>query len=278
MRLSPLAGPLAIEHSGRKTCFGLYYLSGAAYQIPEGLHDLLIFSRERGLNQRIWLKLCGETALAALIHPPTRENDRRNADRAELLRPFLDLAFVKPLRNSALIRRPKGHHATVILPEQMSRCKLPRTAELPNIVEEEMPDIAAKIFSAAEGHMTLRDAFAKAGIASVDRDIDCVWSTITFLCQPDRQLIRSVAPGRVPHDPDSVHHFLIRTLVWHETPYNETPDMAAAFYAHGIETAQWNSIGSNPPCRTHSENLRPYLEVRPMAHDSARQPSITVIC
>ena len=242
MTLSPLAGPLAVERSGRKTSFGLYhYLSGAAYQVPEGLHDLLILSQAEGLDRRAWLELCGDTALAALIDRLRHEQIVvETQDRAELLLPFLDLAFVKPLRNPALVRRPEGQCATVILPQQMSRCELPRTAEPPGIVEEEMPDLAAEIFSCARGDMTLRDAFAKAGIAPVERNIDRVWSTIVFLCQPDRQLIRSVAPGRRPRDAGSVHHFLIRTLAWHETPYNETPDLAAAFYARGIETAEWN--------------------------------------
>lgn len=152
---------------------------------------------------------------------------------------FLNWYVVRPIQNPAVAYCPPGEEMVLVRTSMAQRVFSPAMGELPGIIEESLDRLAAEIFLAADGTITLAEIGKKLLPRSAnpltDRDFR---EAIEFLTRPHRQLIKFAAESADRHDPYSpcnvVPRNMYRTLT---SPRNS--QLASDFHLQGIHDAAW---------------------------------------
>lgn len=198
------------DRRGSETCFGVFHrLTADAFSLSPQLHQLLSSLSRSGIADAdlSLLRSRGEAqaVLQALIDGRflVRANDART-----LLAPYLDLPLIAPAMNPAVTCRDPDHPGTLLIRlKDTHQCRLPRDERPPELVEERVPESAARLLEAAEGNCTLGEALARCGFQRAG-----AWKAVDWLCRPERQLIRVVAPGADPRDLRRAAHYPIQSF------------------------------------------------------------------
>jgi hypothetical protein len=149
---------------------------------------------------------------------------------------------VRPLQNPALAYRDSSGEIKLVWISMAQRIYSPRTNELPPVIEETMPAVAASVFLKSDGTRTFREIFAAAGIANVLGDRSCR-ETIEYLTSPKRQLIKFTAHAEDLIDPykpcNRVPRNFYHAAKWGQSATGSAPPSIVDFHLQGIEDASW---------------------------------------
>lgn len=239
LRLSPFASELETRDAGGGILSqGLYHrFTGAAFSLAPGALALL-----RGIGPAPLddgdLAAGGPDFADMIVALRSAGLLVTNPDQEGLVDNFCDLVLTRPICNPAIVARDNAGGAMVIRPHKLSLCTLPRTFGRPDIVEEPLGDTAARLLHLAQEHATLRQAEATLSREGIARDR--VLSALQFLCDPDRQLLRLVAPGADPDNLQASHHNLMQSFHWSHPLAIQSRVAATEFYRHRIEDPQAN--------------------------------------
>ncbi|MCU1265476.1 MAG: hypothetical protein JWM21_1794 [Acidobacteria bacterium] len=155
---------------------------------------------------------------------------------------FLDHIVVRPVQNPALVYRHESGEIKLVRTSMSRRTYSPRRNELPAIVEEPMPPIAANIFLQADGSRALREIFADSGIVNPSDEVRCR-ETIEFLTGPERQLIKLTTRAEDQTDIyepcNTVPRNLYHAAKWNQPESDSNAQSISDFHLHGIDDATW---------------------------------------
>ena len=155
-------------------------------------------------------------------------------DGYDPLAPFLDWYVTRPIQNPALMYRAKTAEWMLVRTSMERTVYSPKLDELPQVVEEKLSPLAAKIVLMADGTKTLKeilDQFEEARAA------------VDFLTTQERQLIKLTPRPEDLDDPFSNVNIVPRNLYHSERRDQPRPDSANEtiidFHLHGIDEADW---------------------------------------
>jgi hypothetical protein len=146
---------------------------------------------------------------------------------------FLDHYVVRPLQNPAVGHRLQGGELKVVRLDVSKYVFGRKQNDLPKVIEETLPDLAATIFAAADGSKTLRRVFEQKGILPDSVDAQ---AAIELLTSIDRQLIKLTPVQTEISNPFGPCNIIGRDLVHATESRNES---VADFHLHGIEDGAW---------------------------------------
>ena len=158
---------------------------------------------------------------------------------------FLDHYVVRPIQNPALLYHREDGRAWLVRTSMAHHLFSPRAGELPEIIEEEVSDLAAAIFKLADGARTLREVFATLGRNNDENILDDpeFRDVLNFLTSQERQLIKFTSQREDldhPYKPvNIVPRDLYHSSKWNEQPLNGSSDSVIDFHVEGIDDAQW---------------------------------------
>lgn len=157
----------------------------------------------------------------------------------EPLLPFLDLRVVRPLQNPAIVWRDAGAYSLVRLP-MSERVYSPGLADLPSIIEEQMPSVATSVIMAADGTRTLREIHATLRTHESLLDDEEFRSALDFLTSLERQLIKLAHNPDDLMDPFAPPNIVPRNF-YHASrwPTGKNAKSIAEFHLEGVEDADW---------------------------------------
>lgn len=143
------------------------------------------------------------------------------------LAPLLDWYVARPIQNPAVMYRSQTGEWMLVRTSMKQTVYSPKLDELPVVVEEQMPPLAAEIWLKADGSKTLRDVFDGSKEAR---------EALEFLTTQERQLIKLTPRREELDDPFSGVNIVPRNLY-----HSERKDQPAItdFHLHGIEEAAW---------------------------------------
>lgn len=141
--------------------------------------------------------------------------------------PLLDWYVRRPIQNPALIYRSTTGAWMLVRTSMKQTVYSPKLDELPVVVEEELPPLAAEILLKADGTKTLREIF---GGSKEERE------ALEFLTTQERQLIKLTPRREDLEDPFSNVNIVPRNLYHSERKDEPT---ITDFHLHGIEEATW---------------------------------------
>ena len=152
----------------------------------------------------------------------------------------------RPIHNPAISYRTKNGEWILVRNSMEHRIYSLRPNELPLIVEEKLPSLAAKIFVAGDGTRTLRQIFEtlREGTADVDVLQDSEFrAAIDFLTSRERQLIKLATREEDVAYPYALVNLVPRSLYHsdgaHQVNPQATNEPVIDFHLHGIEEANW---------------------------------------
>ena len=174
------------------------------------------------------------------------EKDFLIAGGYDPLAPLLDHYVARPIQNPAVAYRSTTGEWILVRTSMEHTVYSRKLNELPPIIEERLPALAAEILVLADGTRTLRQIFrvlreqtngATLINASEFR------STIDFLTSQERQLIKFTVRLEDLEDPFSYVNIVPRNLYHSERKDQPRPDSSSEtiidFHLHGIEDAGW---------------------------------------
>jgi SAM-dependent methyltransferase len=157
-----------------------------------------------------------------------------------------DHFVTRPIHNPAISYRSKNGEWILVRNSMEHRIYSLRPNELPLIVEEKLPSLAADIFRAADGARTLRQIYEalREGAAGVDMLQDSEFrAAIDFLTSRERQLIKLTTREEDVAYPYALVNLAPRTLYHSDEKDQPGPDTSNEpvidFHLHGIEEANW---------------------------------------
>jgi SAM-dependent MidA family methyltransferase/ribosomal protein S18 acetylase RimI-like enzyme len=157
---------------------------------------------------------------------------------------FLNHYVARPIQNPALVYHSQDGTAWLVRTSMAHHLFSPKPGELPEIVEEAISDMAAAIFTMADGSKTLLEISAELGRnqEKILKDVE-FREVLDLLTDQERQLIKFTEQRDDLDHPFKPVNIVPRDL-YHSSKWNsETPDDASesisAFHLDGIEDAQW---------------------------------------
>jgi SAM-dependent methyltransferase len=142
------------------------------------------------------------------------------------LAPLVDWYVARPMQNPAVLYRSQGGEWMLVRTSMKQTVYSPKLNELPVVVEEQLPPLAAEIWLKADGTRTLRDII---GGSKEERE------ALDFLTTQERQLVKLTLSPEDLGDPFSSVNIVPRNL-YHSDKKDEP---LADFHLHGIEEASW---------------------------------------
>lgn len=142
------------------------------------------------------------------------------------LAPFVDWYVARPIQNPALVYRSQTGEWMLVRTSMKQTIYSPKLDELPVVVEERLPALAAEIWLKADGTKTLREIING---SPEERE------ALDFLTTQERQLIKLTLSPEALADPFSSVNIVPRNL-YHSQKKDEP---LADFHLHGIEEAGW---------------------------------------
>lgn len=143
------------------------------------------------------------------------------------LGPLLDWYVARPIQNPALMYRSKTGEWMLVRTTMKQTVYSPKLDELPVVIEEPLPPLAAEIMLMADGTRTLREILSESSEAQ---------AAIDFLTTQERQLIKLTPSREVLDDPFSNVNIVPRNLYHSDRKDQST---ISDFHLHGIEEATW---------------------------------------
>jgi hypothetical protein len=154
---------------------------------------------------------------------------------------FVDHLVTRPLQNPALTYKAETGEVRLVSISMSERIYSPEPGKLPEVIEEQLPALATRVFLAADGTKTLREIYGTFGRDSQSLLGDQEFrDTIEFLTRPERQLIK-LAPGRevltLPFHPAN----LVPRNFYHASkwPGYDNADAISDFHLKGISDPAW---------------------------------------
>jgi SAM-dependent methyltransferase len=197
--------------------------------------------RIRSLLTDVDLRLTGE------IEPEIRpliENEFLIPEHYDPLTRLVDRLVTRPIHNPAISYRSENGEWTLVRISMKHRIYSLRPNELPLIVEEQLPSLAADIFVAADGTRTLRQIFdeLRNGSGNVLEDAE-FRAALDFLTSQDRQVIKFASRPEDLAYPYALVNLVPRSLYHSDGAHQPNPQAANEpvidFHLHGIEEANW---------------------------------------
>lgn len=158
---------------------------------------------------------------------------------------FLDHYVVRPIQNPALLYHSENGAAWLVRMSMAQHVFSPRAGELPEIIEEEISEMAAAIFEMADGAKTLLEIFAALGRNKDDSILDNpeFREVLDFLTSQERQLIKFTSQREDLDHPFKPVNIVPRDLYhsskWNAQPVKGSSDSVIDFHVEGINDAQW---------------------------------------
>ncbi|HEX5885601.1 MAG TPA: class I SAM-dependent methyltransferase [Pyrinomonadaceae bacterium] len=143
------------------------------------------------------------------------------------LAPLADWFVARPIQNPALAYRSQNGEWLLVRTSMKQTVYSPKLDELPVVVEEQLPPLAAEIWLKADGTRTLREIISG---SKEERE------ALDFLTTQERQLVKLTLSPEDLGDPFSSVNIVPRNL-YHSERKDETT--ITDFHLHGIEEATW---------------------------------------
>ncbi len=217
-----------------------HMLTGEVIELSERMRSLL---SSLGSQKALWLA-------PEALQSPTGSRLREWIEREFLipfdfdpLSSFLSRYAVRPIQNPALSYRSEDERVFVVRTSMAEHIFSPGVNNLPAVIEEELPSVAADIFLKSEGTKTLSEIYAS---LEGEREANLLEDksfreTLDFLTERSRQLIK-FAPGRENlTDPYRPFNIVPRDL-YHAERWGEqkaAEQTIKDFHVEGIEDAAW---------------------------------------
>jgi hypothetical protein len=144
---------------------------------------------------------------------------------------FLDHYVVRPVQNPALGYRPANDVLSIVRVSMAEYVFGRKHNDLPEVIEEPLPNLAATIFSEADGTKTLRQIVAAESVS-----INEVSDALEFLTCLERQLIKLSPNQDDISDPLRPCNIIGRNLVHATGPQASS---VTDFHLRGIEDGAW---------------------------------------
>jgi hypothetical protein len=165
------------------------------------------------------------------------------ADGYDPLSSFLGHYAVRPLQNPAVAYRSETGAMRLVRISMAERVYSPRPDELPEIIEEDMPPLAADIFVTADGTRTLQEILAPAGHGENTFEEPAAGAAIQFLTSPQRQLIKLTRTTEELDNPfkpfNTVPRNFFHSSRWGAEPHERGSKSIIDFHREGIQDASW---------------------------------------
>lgn len=157
---------------------------------------------------------------------------------------FINHYVARPIQNPALVYSSDDGSVWMVRTSMTRQMFSPKSGESPEIIEEVISEMAAGIFSSADGTMTLQEIFTKlTGINDEKIPFDSEFrKTLDFLTDQERQAIKFTTRREDLGNPYLPVNIVPRTL-YHSArwiqPSNGTAEPVIDFHLDGIENASW---------------------------------------
>ena len=159
---------------------------------------------------------------------------------------LVDRLVMRPIHNSAIAYRSEKGEWILVRTSMKRRIYSLKPNELPFIVEEKLPSLAADIFVAADGTRTLRQIFEALRNGAGDGDLleDSEFrAAIDFLTDQERQVIKLASRPEDVAYPYALVNLVPRSLYHSDGTHQTNPQTGSEpvidFHLHGIEEANW---------------------------------------
>ena len=173
------------------------------------------------------------------------EKDFLIPDGYDPLARFVNHYVARPIQNPALAYHAKGGNVLLVRTSMAHHVFSPRSGELPEIIEEIMPALAAVIFEMADGTRTLQEIFTTLGRKKDGRILDDAEfkKALDWLTTQERQLVKVTAQRDDLEDPYQPVNIVPRDL-YHSSKGNvqqpsDSSESIIGFHVSGIEEAEW---------------------------------------
>ena len=158
---------------------------------------------------------------------------------------LIDYFAVRPIQNPAVTYKNNQGQERLVRTSLEQRVYAPRKDDLPNVMEEELPAIASRVYKLATGDKTLSEIFR---CLHPDKDADLrhdpdFRAAIDFLTEQERQLIKFTSQPEDQNEPYRPVNIVPRNLVhahrWDKVPKEDAANPIIDFHLSGIEDAWW---------------------------------------
>ena len=224
--------------------YGIFHqLSGEVYDLNQTILTLL---GNLKMVRRVWIdpeELKLRTDPASVQVKQLIAKEFLIEEGSDPLVSFADQYVVRPIQNPAIAWRAEDGIVWLVRTSMASHVFSPHKDELPAVIEEPLPPVAAAIFLQADGTKTLRQIFAELEPSDGDLFSDSNFrEAVNFLTHRETQLIKFTSRREDLADPFKPCNIVPRNL-YHSAKWNPSTtagsSAAADFHLHGIEDAWW---------------------------------------
>jgi len=157
------------------------------------------------------------------------------------LLPFMNHYVARPIQNPALLYRSNRNQYSLARISMACKVYSTKKSELPQIIEEPLPQPIAEILLMADGKTTLKEVFKTLG----DKQVAAsgVREAIDFLTSVERQLIKLTLQKTDLDDPykpvNTVPRSFYHSSRWDVESRGDNPVPIIDFHLHGIDDPSW---------------------------------------
>lgn len=157
------------------------------------------------------------------------------------LLPFMNHYVARPIQNPALVYRSNRNEYSLVRTSMACKVYSRKKGELPQVIEEPLPQPIADLLFMADGKITLKEVFKTLGDKQVPSSD--VREVIDFLTGAERQLIKLTLQSTDLDDPykpvNTVPRSFYHSSRWDVEYRGDDPTPIIDFHLHGIEDPLW---------------------------------------
>lgn len=203
LSIADFAEPLfSVDRRGARSAGIFHRLTGRAYGLDAAADSLLRLMRDEPIELED-VDASGPRDLILRLERDglvTAGSGSGESSAAGVPRGLCDFRLHHPLRNAAVAVADGAGHGRIIHTSDLATCRLPRTAWRPQILIDVLDDCAIALLdmaSAGEPWRTVEATLLGRGFTA-----GAVGRALRFLTDPERQLLRLIAPDADAEDPD----------------------------------------------------------------------------
>jgi SAM-dependent methyltransferase len=225
--------------------YGIFHqLSGELFPFNQALESLLT---DLKIASRVWIDAQGLKDRTDFLSQQIKQLIAKYfliPEGSDSLVRFADQYVVRPVQNPAITYCASDGSILLVRTSMAQHVFSPKRDQLPEVIEETMPPVAAGIFLKADGNMTLQQVLAALQVGGDSNLFEnaSVREAIDFLTVPERQLIKFTTRRQDLMDPLSPCNTVPRNL-YHSCSWKQIAEPGSAsiidFHVHGIEDALW---------------------------------------